>query len=103
MNFTVACFTNNIFKQFLIIFCRLNIKNVEGELLNRYAKMALTDGKISISDFSSFLDVPVSHPVVIKTFNMFDKVSLFFLLLNYFRNIFHFKLNNLNFLKTETN
>lgn len=51
----------------------LNLKNVEEELLNQYADMAVSNGQISLKDFANYLSVPETDPFLIDLFNLYDE------------------------------
>lgn len=51
----------------------LNLKNVEEELLNRYADIAISDGQITLSSFAKYLGLPESEPALIDLFKLYDK------------------------------
>ncbi|XP_069992250.1 lysophosphatidylcholine acyltransferase 2 isoform X2 [Penaeus vannamei] len=55
--------------------CRLglNLKNVEEELLTQYADIAVSDGKITLSDFAKYLGIPEHEPALVELFHLYDK------------------------------
>ena len=73
----------------------MNLKNVEDELMNQFANMAISDGEISLKDFAKYLGIPESEPALIELFNLYDKVNIFFLvmhefnILRYLSEIYH--------------
>lgn len=52
----------------------MNLKNVEEELLSQYADIAISDGQITLQDFSKYLGIPESEPALIDLFKLYDKV-----------------------------
>ncbi|XP_050712719.1 lysophosphatidylcholine acyltransferase 1-like isoform X3 [Eriocheir sinensis] len=51
----------------------LNLKNVEEELLSQFADIAISDGQITLQDFSKYLGIPESEPALIDLFKLYDK------------------------------
>ncbi|XP_076060728.1 lysophosphatidylcholine acyltransferase isoform X2 [Oratosquilla oratoria] len=51
----------------------LNLKNVEEELMSQYADIAISDGQITLSDFSKYLGIPESEPALVDLFKLYDK------------------------------
>ncbi|KAK3858301.1 hypothetical protein Pcinc_035505 [Petrolisthes cinctipes] len=51
----------------------LNLKNVEEELLDQYADIAISDGQITLPDFARYLGIPESEPALVDLFKLYDK------------------------------
>ncbi|XP_042870223.1 lysophosphatidylcholine acyltransferase-like isoform X2 [Penaeus japonicus] len=51
----------------------LNLKNVEEELLTQYADIAVSDGKITLTDFAKYLGIPEHEPALVELFHLYDK------------------------------
>ncbi|KAK8730202.1 hypothetical protein OTU49_008142 [Cherax quadricarinatus] len=51
----------------------LNLKNVEEKLLSQYADIAISEGKITLTDFAKYLGIPESEPALVELFKLYDK------------------------------
>lgn len=67
---------NSSLNIFITIHFRLNLKNVEEDLLSQYADIAISDGQITLADFSKYLGIPESEPSLVELFKLYDKVRL---------------------------